>query len=104
MSDALPEITVDEAIAQVGSGAYLIDVREQDEWDAGHAPAAHLLPMSRLNDLIGEVPKDTPVLIVCHSGGRSLRVTKALRDAGYDATNVLGGMTAWAEAGGDVVK
>ncbi len=103
MSETLPEITAADAIAQVDSGAYLIDVREQDEWDAGHAPAAHLVPMSRLNELIGEVPQETPVLIVCHSGGRSLRVTRALRDAGYDATNVIGGMTAWAEAGGEVV-
>ena len=104
MTDALPEISASEAIERVAAGGYLIDVREQDEWDAGHAADAHLLPMSRLSELVGEVPADSPVLIVCHSGGRSLRVTRALRNAGYDAINVVGGMTAWADAGGDVVS
>ena len=104
MAETLPEISVTEAIGRVADGAYLIDVREQDEWDRGHAPDAHLLPMSRLNELVGEVPAETPVLVVCHSGGRSLRVTKALRDAGYDAINVVGGMSAWGEAGGEIVQ
>jgi rhodanese-related sulfurtransferase len=98
----MPEIGADEAIALVAGGATLIDVREQDEWDAGHAPTAQLLPMSVLRDRIDELPTDTQLLIVCHSGGRSLRVTDLLLKSGYDAVNVMGGMTAWAAAGGPV--
>jgi rhodanese-related sulfurtransferase len=98
----MPEIGAGEAIELVAGGATLIDVREQDEWDAGHAPTARLLPMSVLRDRIDELPTDTQLLIVCHSGGRSLRVTDLLLKSGYDAVNVIGGMTAWAAAGGPV--
>ena len=98
----LPEINADEAIALVAGGATLIDVREQDEWDAGHAPTAQLLPMSALRDRIDELPTDKQLLIVCHSGGRSMRVTDLLLKSGFDAVNVVGGMTAWAAAGGPV--
>jgi rhodanese-related sulfurtransferase len=99
---AAPEISVEEAIRLAASGALLIDVREQDEWDAGHAPTARLLPMSLLADRLEELPADERVLVICHSGGRSARVTDFLAQRGYDAINVAGGMTAWAAAGGPV--
>jgi len=100
--DEMPEINVDEAIELVAGGAILVDVREQDEWDAGHAPTALFLPMSELKDRVDELPNDRQLLIVCHSGGRSLRVTSFLLGAGYDAVNVVGGMSAWAAQGGPV--
>jgi rhodanese-related sulfurtransferase len=99
----LPEVSTIEAVGMVGKGTYLIDVREQDEWDAGHAAGAHLLPMSAFTERIAEVPADQQVLVICQAGGRSARVTKALIDAGYDAVNVEGGTGAWAAAGGDIV-
>ena len=99
-ADELPEVTVDEAIALVDDGALLIDVREQDEWDAGHSPDATLIPLSELQQRVHELPEDQRFLVVCHSGGRSLRATSFLRQDGFDAVNVIGGMTAWAAAGG----
>lgn len=102
MSD-LPEVSTVEAVALAKAGTYLIDVREQDEWDAGHAAGAHLVPMSRLNELVDQVPNDQQVLVICQAGGRSARVTKALLDAGYDVVNVAGGTGAWAAAGGEIV-
>lgn len=102
MSD-LPEVSTTEAVELAQSGTYLIDVREQDEWDAGHAAGAHFVPMSRFAELISAVPADEQVLVICQSGGRSARVTKALNDAGYDAVNVAGGTGAWASAGGEIV-
>ena len=99
---AMPEIGADDAVALVRDGAYLLDVREQDEWDAGHAPQAHLLPMSVIQDRIAEVPTDAQVLVVCHSGMRSMRVTDFLLKQGYDAINVTGGMIAWNAAGGEL--
>lgn len=98
----LPEIDASAAIAAVDQGAVLIDVREQGEWDAGHAPQAILLPMSELDDRLDELP-DGELLIVCHSGMRSARVTAALVARGLDAVNVEGGMIAWQAAGGAVV-
>ncbi len=99
-SDDLPEVTPEDAIARVAEGSILIDVREQDEWDAGHAPDARLIPLSELQSRVAEIPTDQPVLIICHSGGRSLRATSFLRSEGVDAVNVMGGMTAWAQLGG----
>ncbi|HEX4056894.1 MAG TPA: rhodanese-like domain-containing protein [Galbitalea sp.] len=98
------QISADEAIARGADGAWLLDVREQDEWDAGHAPSANLIPMGQLMDRIDEVPDDAEVLVICHSGYRSWVVTKALVAAGYDAVNVAGGMEAWESAGGVVVR
>jgi rhodanese-related sulfurtransferase len=99
----LPEVTTAEAVELAKSGTYLIDVREQDEWDAGHAAGAHFVPMSRFAELMTEVPADEQVLVICQSGGRSARITKALNDAGYDAVNVAGGTGAWPSAGGEIV-
>jgi rhodanese-related sulfurtransferase len=99
----LPEVSTHEAVELAKSGVYLIDVREQDEWDAGHAAGAHLLPMSTFMEHIADVPSDQQVLVICQAGGRSARVTKALIDSGYDAVNVAGGTGAWAAAGGDIV-
>jgi rhodanese-related sulfurtransferase len=99
-----PEIDAATAIALVNSGAWLLDVREQDEWDAGHAEAAHLIPMSVIQDRVDELPDDQPVYVICHSGGRSRRVTGALLAAGYDVVNVAHGMLGWQSAGGVVVS
>ena len=87
-------------MALVTEGTILIDVREQNEWDAGHAPDARFLPLSELQERVHEIPDDQRVLVVCHSGGRSLRATTFLRSEGIDAVNVAGGMLAWSAAGG----
>jgi rhodanese-related sulfurtransferase len=103
VSDEQREVSADEAIRLVASGARLIDVREQDEWNSVHAPAATLVPMSGIADRIDELPTDETLYIVCHSGMRSSRVTSALTARGLDAVNVAGGMVAWQAAGGPVV-
>lgn len=106
MDDAagsLQHITAEEAIELSNEGALLIDVREQWEWDAGHAPQATHIAMRELGEHVDELPSDQDVLIICQSGGRSLTVATALADAGYRAVNVLGGMFAWERAGGVVV-
>ncbi|GAA4210176.1 rhodanese-like domain-containing protein [Actinocatenispora rupis] len=83
----------------VPAEAYLLDVREDDEWAAGHAPAAHHLPMQEVPARMGEVPMDGAVYVVCRAGGRSAQVTAYLQANGWDnVTNVDGGMRAWAAA------
>ncbi|WP_395105162.1 rhodanese-like domain-containing protein [Actinomadura sp. SCN-SB] len=83
----------------VPQDAYLLDVREQDEWDAGHAPQAVHIPMGRLRDRAAEVPRDQEIYVICRSGARSAQVTVALNQAGWLARNVDGGMKRWAEVG-----
>ena len=101
MSDLLPSITPTEA-ANRTAGAVLLDVREDAEWAAGHAPGArHIALMDLRPDSF--VP-GTKVLCVCRSGGRSLKATEVLRHVGVDAVNVSGGMSAWQAAGLPVVR
>ena len=78
---------------------HLLDVREQDEWDAGHIDGAQHIPLGQLGTRVGEVPKGRTVVTVCRSGARSDRAMQGLRTIGYQAENLEGGVTAWARAG-----
>lgn len=92
----IPTVDVETAAAR-GPGAVLLDVREDDEWAAGHALGATHVPLCRLDprDLAGA----GPVFVICRSGNRSAMATEALRSAGVDAHNVAGGIGAWSRAG-----
>ncbi|MFB9930757.1 rhodanese-like domain-containing protein [Amycolatopsis halotolerans] len=85
----------------------LLDVREDDEWAAGHAPAAVHIPLGELPARVGELsefPEDNPVYVICRSGGRSARAAAWLNASGWDAVNVAGGMGAWAREGRRMVS
>jgi rhodanese-related sulfurtransferase len=103
VSDNLEEVSAAEAIELSQGESWLVDVREPDEWETGHAAGAYSLPMSQLSERMGELPQDATLLVICHSGARSLRVTSALSAAGYNAINVQGGTMAWQSAGGAIV-
>src|ERR671915_941721 len=90
--------------AAVPDGAYLLDVREPDEWQAGHIPEAVHIPMRELSERAGEIPRDADVYVVCRSGARSAQVTVALNNAGWQARNVDGGMQRWAAASRPMVS
>ncbi len=91
--------------SRVDDAAYLLDVREPEEWAAGHAPGAHHLPMMEIPARMGEIPTDTEVVVVCRSGGRSGQVVSYLSGHGWDnVRNLDGGMQSWAAAGRQVVS
>lgn len=96
----VPSVTVSD----LPDGMLLLDVREQDEWDAGHAPQALHIPMSELAGRLEELPADQDVYVICRSGGRSARVAAYLNGNGWDATNVDGGMQSWESAGKPLVS
>ena len=98
--DNLPSAQVDE----IPQGAPVLDVREQDEWDAGHIEGAQHLPLSQLAERTDEVPVDQDVYVICRTGGRSLKATAYLAQYGFDPVNVLGGMGAWADAEKPIVS
>ena len=102
-NDAVPTVSAERAQELQGENALLVDVREEHEWSAGHAPDAVHLPMSTLAERIGELPSDRPIVCVCHVGARSAAVTEALNRGGWQAVNLNGGMVAWAAAGLPVV-
>ncbi len=90
-------------LVEAGS-AWLLDVRESYEWEAGHAPDAHHIPLYEIEARQHELPEDAQILVICHSGGRSRLVTDALVRADYPAANVEGGMDAWQTIGAPVVR
>ena len=97
-SGRLPDLDPGQAAALLDRGeAVLIDVREPDEWAAGHAPEATHLPLGGVNP--DAVPSGTTVIAVCRSGNRSGRAAELLAAAGIPVHNLAGGMTAWAAAG-----
>ncbi|MDX3096381.1 rhodanese-like domain-containing protein [Streptomyces sp. ME01-24h] len=85
--------------AQVPADGYLLDVREHDEWDAGHAQGAVHIPMGEVVARLEELPADRRVHVVCRVGGRSAQVAQYLIAQGVDAVNVDGGMLGWEAAG-----
>ncbi|HZR15566.1 MAG TPA: rhodanese-like domain-containing protein [Acidimicrobiia bacterium] len=99
----VPTVEVADVDALVRGGAVLLDVREPEEWYAGHAPGATWIPLGRVPAERAALPTDRPVLAVCRVGGRSAQAVAALRRWGVDARNVAGGMQAWAAAGLPVV-
>jgi rhodanese-related sulfurtransferase len=80
----------------------LVDVREPAEWSAGHAPGAVHLPLGELHP--DRLPAAERLLCICRSGARSSKAVAALRNAGFDAVNVAGGMNAWHAHGLPVVR
>ena len=100
----VPTVTVPEAEQVVAAGGVFLDIREPEEWDAGHAPDATWIPMSQLNERVAEVPRDRRIVAVCRSGARSERVAQALVQRGYDAMNLAGGMQAWEADGRPIVN
>jgi rhodanese-related sulfurtransferase len=92
--------TPDEAYAAQRRGAVLIDVRENREWRAGHAPGARHLPLSRLYRESPHHPSDVEIHVICASGHRSLVAARLLRSAGFETVaSVRGGLAGWRRAG-----
>jgi rhodanese-related sulfurtransferase len=97
--------------ADVAAGAYVIDVREPYEWQAGHmtqgpdgvAELVHM-PMGEVQQRLAEIPVEREVVVVCKVGGRSAQVVGYLNQVGRNAVNLDGGMHAWAAAGRPMVS
>ena len=98
---SIPQI----AVHDVHDNAVVLDVREQDEWDAGHAPGAVHIPLGELPSRLDELPDtDAATLAVtCRGGGRSSRAVAWLAQQGFDVANLDGGMKAWESAGKQLV-
>jgi rhodanese-related sulfurtransferase len=90
-------------VADLPADAVLVDVREDEEWAAGHAPDARHLPMSGLGGRLAEVPGADPLYVICRSGARSARVVAFLNEQGHASVNVAGGMQSWAAHGRPMV-
>ena len=100
----VPEMSpaqVQQALSDV-KPPLLLDVREQYEWNQVHIMDARHVPMNRVPDQLADLPKDRPIVVFCAHGSRSFGVAHFLREQGYDAYNMTGGITQWHIGGGPV--
>jgi len=99
-------ITADVAKERIDNkdALYILDVREANEYQAGHIRGAKHIPLGKLKNHMDELPNDKDILCVCHSGARSGRATSQLNNAGFTALNVRGGMSGWQRAGYPIKK
>jgi len=96
----IPSVSPAEASEAAAAGALIVDVREADEFAAERIAGVALVPISQFAARHAELPKDRPLLMLCHAGSRSQSATMYLRQAGWtDVRNVSGGMVAWRQAG-----
>lgn len=94
------QITVQEAHQMYEKGAFLLDVREPDEWEDYHIPGSTLIPLGELKNRVNEVPRDQEVVVVCRSGNRSQEGRNILLEAGFEqVTSMSGGVLDWRQAG-----
>ena len=93
------EVTIDDLADAISHGAYVLDVREQEEYDEVHVPSAVLIPLGQLEDRINEVEDGSRVFVICRSGARSLKGADILEANGIDAVSVAGGTLGWVASG-----
>jgi len=91
--------------SDVANDAVILDVREPNEWAAGHAPGAVHIPLGDLPSRVGELAGlgTGSLAVTCRGGGRSSRAVAWLTQQGYDVANLEGGMKAWLSAGKPLV-
>jgi rhodanese-related sulfurtransferase len=82
-----------------GGDAQVIDIRDDDEHEAGHIAGSRHIPISQLSAEAGSIDRERPVVLYCRGGSRSPMAAEALRASGFDASNLAGGLLAWAEQG-----
>lgn len=104
--ESLP-VTIDAAMANKLAGrddVVVLDVREDWEFASGHVPGAQWIPLGELASRLDEVPQDKTVVAVCRSGNRSGQATQLLRQNGFQAHNMDGGMISWEQAGYEIER
>jgi rhodanese-related sulfurtransferase len=100
----VPEVDLHAFAAAQADGAFVIDVREPQEYADAHVPGATLIPMACLPHHVGELPAGQPVYVICASGNRSWTAARFLAGRGIDARSVIGGTGDWIARGLPVVR
>jgi rhodanese-related sulfurtransferase len=91
-----PEISPQEAHQKYLQGAFLLDVREQEEWDEYHVPNTTHIPLGELGQRLAELPRDKEIVVVCRTGNRSQEGRDILLNAGFkQVTSMTGGVSQW---------
>ncbi len=91
----IPQLRPAEAAAR--QDALVVDVRNPEEWAYVHIEGSTLLPLPELSQRYGELPRDKPLLLLCHYGMRSQKAAMFLKGKGYEVSNISGGIDRWAK-------
>ncbi len=98
------EISVDEAYQLFQNDEFILDVRQPEEYEAGHIPGSVLIPLDELESRLSEIPNDNEVVVVCRSGNRSATGRDILLNAGFaNVTSMAGGMNQWINKGFEII-
>jgi rhodanese-related sulfurtransferase len=91
-----PEISISDAFQRHEAGAFILDVREPEEWEEAHIPGSTLIPLGLLEGRVNELPRDRQIVVVCRSGNRSQSGRDILLQAGFEqVTSMSGGLNGW---------
>ena len=107
LTRGIQDINVAQAQALIQQGAFVLDVREPDEFEAGHLPASTLIPLAQLPDRVAELEahRSHNIVVICHGGKRSATACGQLAQLGFTGTyNIAGGILAWKKAKLPVVR
>lgn len=99
-----PETNLQAFTTAHAGGALVVDLREPREYLDGHVPGALLIPLAQLLSRLSDLPTSQPLFVICASGDRSRTATGWLRDRGFDASSVTGGINGWVAAGHRIVQ
>ena len=93
--DSSIPISAQDAKKEIDNGAFLLDVREPYEYGITHIENSRLIPLKQLKSSIGEIPKDKEIIVYCHHGFRSFFAAQFLKQNGFNARSMTGGIEAW---------
>lgn len=96
------EVSINDLESAITQGAYVMDVREAWEFESGHVPRAHHVPLNSIPEHLNVLPKHQQIFVICQSGGRSMTAANYLEANGFDVVSVAGGTGSWIGAGKDV--
>lgn len=96
------EVNIEDLAITINQGGFVLDVREDFEWEDGHVPNAHHIPMKDVPNNLDKLDDGARIFVICHAGGRSMTIANYLADRGYDVVSVAGGTSAWVDAGKEI--
>jgi len=101
----IPEINVEQAYKKYQQNAFILDVRQPEEWNERHIPNATLIPLDQLAQRVNELPRDREIVVVCRSGNHSRESTLILLENGFrQVSSMAGGINDWAAKGYPLVQ
>ncbi len=96
------EVSIDDLEKAIKEGAFVLDVREPDEFANGHVPEARHIPLKSVSEQLENLPRDEQIWVICQAGARSMTAANFLEDQGFDVVSVAGGTGSWISSGKEV--